>query len=108
MMPERIRFKSHPRPFRVMVTQCADPACSCGEVTFHLVEIADTDIPAGMCQRLEIRVDPATWQEVHAPKRSQESAMWVEEFLRDYPPEERLVLKQNSLLKQRRARRREA
>lgn len=100
MKPERIRFSSHPRPFRVLESQCIDPTCACSEVTFDLVEVMEAGTTVGTRLRLEIRIEPETWLEIQAPVRPAVLAELVQEFLRDYPAEERLIFQQVAQKKQ--------
>ncbi len=105
MTPERVRFSSHRFPFFVEVTQCSSLACECGELMFELDEASDREElpPDPMCIR--IRVDPETWQEVEPPPRSPVAAAIVQEFLRDYPAEQRAVFQKSARRKKDQARR---
>jgi len=89
----------------VRANQCSNPECECSEVTFHLLEAAEDGQSPAKPLALEIRIDPETWQEVQAPERRAPLAECVREFLRDYPPEERLAFQEIGREKQELARR---
>jgi hypothetical protein len=105
MKLERVRFASHPQPFRVVASQCTNPACACSVVTFDLVEVLEAGQPAQTRLRLEIRVDPETWEEVQVPERPGAWGSLIQEFLRDYPAAERQLFREAAQKKQKMAQR---
>lgn len=89
MMPERVRFASHRFPFFVEASQCSQADCECAEVTFYLDEGADGEQLPSSPMNIRICVDPETWREVDAPQRPPAAAAIVEEFLREFPAQQR-------------------
>ncbi|MFI5380925.1 MAG: SEC-C metal-binding domain-containing protein [Tepidisphaerales bacterium] len=104
MQPERVKFKSHPRPFRVITRECRTLGCDCHDVNFTFKEAASAE-SVEVPLRFEIRVDAGTWQEIDAPERPPNIAGFVAEFLRDYPAEERAAFARNLKRKQKALRR---
>ncbi len=100
MRPELVSFDSHPNSFSVRISQCSNPMCDCNSVTFSLVEeiLGDEDEETQdsytKSRRLDIHVNPDSWQEISVPERSPEDAVIVKEFLRDYPLAERLYFQE--------------
>ena len=93
MRPERVSFDSHPSSFRIRASRCDNLECKCTAVDFQLVEVRTRDQASATPLRISMRVDVTTWQELDAPPRSDELQEVVAEFLRDYPPHERQVLR---------------
>jgi hypothetical protein len=105
MKPELARFSSHPHPFHVEVIRCHAPDCECTDVAFNFREGVQ-DAPAGAKPlTFAVRMDGLAWKEIDPPPRAPEIARMVEEFLRDYPLEEREAIRQFSEEKLRGARR---
>jgi hypothetical protein len=89
MLPQVVRFASHPGLFQVTVDYCANLDCECADVRFHLAAKSGDGGTAAKPTRLEIRVDPESWSEVDPPERPEAQAKIVSEFLYDFPPSER-------------------
>ncbi len=80
-----VRFSTHPRPFRVWDTYCANPDCACQAVILTFEEIADSKQSSASPISFTSNVDLNSWQEKAPPQRSPQISEWVQEFLRKCP-----------------------
>jgi hypothetical protein len=100
-----IHFSCCPEPLWVRGGLCANPDCECGEVFIDLLEY-DESHPFGAGRlKLTLRIDTATWQESEPKPRSEAQDALAQEFLRDYPAEERAAWQAEIAEKRRIARR---
>ena len=96
MKPELVRFSSHPHPFQVETVRCTNAECECTEVAFRVRERVKRGQSAAGAVAFQVRMNGQTWEEVDPPPRPPEIARLVEEFLRDYPPAEREVIRRST------------
>lgn len=103
MRPELVRFSSHPSSFWVRPEFCVNPECECSEVRFAFGEADEEKGLDGL--KFQVRLDGETWRELDPPARPAAVAALVQEFLEDYPPQEKQALRTHCLLKKQSARR---
>jgi hypothetical protein len=88
-----VRFASHPRPFLVRHSYCANPDCPCQDVRLTFTETSDTGRALKRPISFVASVDVYRWQATSLPGRPAEVAAWVEEFLDRCPLSRRAEFK---------------